>query len=188
MGALTYSDLSQTHIYGLPESITMLTRLSCLNLESTCNLVYIPSGMISSLQELQVLNIFGSKICGYLEDCVGGVENNDDGDGRKSSPMSRREKCLLEELECLAKRGLNGLSIDVRYSDDAFQRLSMLPHTVSIWRLRLEDLTGVVTLKLQHNIWRSLQRLTLGSCRDVEALEFVIDVERKSKTCQIDVT
>ena len=66
----------------------MLTRLRCLNLKFTRQLEYLPSGMISSPQELQVLNIFHSKICESLEDCAG--------DGRKDSRMSRREKSLHE--------------------------------------------------------------------------------------------
>ena len=46
MCALTYLDLSNTRINELPKSITMLTRLRCLNLKFTRQLEYLPSGMI----------------------------------------------------------------------------------------------------------------------------------------------
>ncbi|KAF8407013.1 hypothetical protein HHK36_006135 [Tetracentron sinense] len=143
---LRHLGLSHTSIVALPVELERLVRLKHLDLENTVYLRVIPRQMISKLRDLQVLNLYQSYGDWEVEGC--GV--------------------AFEELECLERLSILGVTISTKPALERFVRSHTLPKPA--WRICIKDCKGFTSMKLpsMFGSMKNLRELCISECYHLE--------------------
>ncbi|XP_072983986.1 disease resistance protein RPS2-like [Typha latifolia] len=154
---LRYLNLNRTDIKTLPEEVGHLKKLEYLHICYMDNLNRIPSGVISGLSRLRILNLYGNKYAGHE------VDENIIG----SSNPGEENEFTVEELACLTAES-KALGISLK-NISTLQRLYRVPG-LQMRLLGFYKLEGEISLNI--HIPQSLVAVNIRECLSLEQILF----------------